>query len=118
MAAKDDLGRHGEQLAADYLTAAGMRILERNWRSRRGEIDILARDGVDLVVVEVKTRSSRSHGTALESVRPAKLARLRTLAAQWLSAQPSTFRAVRIDVIALERFAGDYSIRHIRGVVV
>ncbi|MFI6480166.1 YraN family protein [Nonomuraea sp. NPDC050663] len=118
MAAKDDLGRHGEQLAADYLTAAGMRILERNWRSRRGEIDILARDGADLVVVEVKTRSSRSHGTPLESVRPAKLARLRTLAAQWLSTQPSTFRTVRIDVIALERFAGDYSLRHIRGVVV
>lgn len=117
MAAKDDLGRYGEQLAADYLTAKGMRILERNWRSKKGEIDILAHDGDALVVVEVKTRSSRSHGTALESVRPAKLNRLRMLAAQWLAAQQSHFETVRIDIVALERFAGDYAIRHIRGVV-
>ncbi|MEU4577260.1 YraN family protein [Nonomuraea sp. ATR24] len=116
MAAKNDLGRHGERLAADYLRSQGMTIIDRNWRCRRGEIDIIAEDGATLVVVEVKTRSSRSHGTALESVRPAKVARLRALAATWLAAQPQPYATVRVDVIALERFAGDYSLRHVRGV--
>lgn len=117
MAAKNELGRHGEQLAVDYLTAKGMRILARNWRCRYGEIDVVAQEGRNLVVVEVKTRSSRSHGTGLESVRPAKMARLRTLAAKWLATQSEHFDAVRIDVIALERFAGDYALRHVRGAV-
>lgn len=114
---KQQLARHGEQLAVDYLTSEGMKILDRNWRCRHGEIDIIAEDGPALVVVEVKTRSSRSHGTALESVRPAKLSRLRMLAAQWLTTQPRTFQTVRVDVIALERFAGDYSLRHVRGAI-
>ncbi|NRQ40657.1 YraN family protein [Nonomuraea sp. NN258] len=117
MAARNDLGRHGEQLAVTYLEAEGMKIIERNWRCRYGEIDVIAEDGPTLVVVEVKTRSGRSHGTALESVRPAKLARLRMLAAKWLAAQPRTFERVRVDVIALERFAGDYSLRHVRGAI-
>ncbi|WP_424529695.1 YraN family protein [Sphaerisporangium viridialbum] len=116
MAATHELGRHGEQLAVDYLRAAGLQILERNWCCPEGEIDILARDGPVLAVVEVKTRSGRSHGTAFEAVTPAKLARLRTLAARWLSGQPEWFASVRIDVIALERFAGEFSIRHDRGV--
>ncbi|TMR21000.1 YraN family protein [Nonomuraea turkmeniaca] len=75
MATKNDLelGKQGEQIAVIYLEAKGMKILERNWRCRYGEIDIIAEDGPTLVVVEVKTRSSRSHGTALESVNPAKL---------------------------------------------
>ncbi|GGS94058.1 YraN family protein [Nonomuraea spiralis] len=117
MAPKDELGKQGEDLAAIYLEAKGMTILERNWRCRRGEIDIIAVDGQILVVVEVKTRSSRSHGTALESVNRAKLARLRMLAAKWLSAQSRSFGAVRIDVIALERFAGNFALRHIRGAI-
>ncbi|WP_327102191.1 YraN family protein [Nonomuraea glycinis] len=115
MAARNELGRHGEQLAAAYLQAEGMTIIERNWRCRYGEIDIIAEDGPSLVVVEVKTRSSSSHGTALESVRPAKVARLRVLAARWLAGQPRVFAGVRVDVIALERFAGDFSLRHVRG---
>ncbi|MFF4190617.1 YraN family protein [Nonomuraea sp. NPDC001831] len=117
MAPKDELGKEGEHLAAIYLEAKGMTILERNWRCRRGEIDIIAVDGQVLVVVEVKTRSSRSHGTALESVNHTKLARLRMLATKWLSAQSRSFEAVRIDVIALERFAGNFALRHIRGAI-
>ncbi|MGP3954737.1 YraN family protein [Nonomuraea sp. 3N208] len=119
MATKNDLelGRQGEQLAVTYLEAKGMKIIERNWRCRHGEIDIIAEEGPNLIVVEVKTRSSRSHGTALESVSPAKLDRLRMLAAKWLATQSRTFDAVRVDVIALERFAGDFALRHIRGAI-
>ncbi|WP_327584784.1 YraN family protein [Nonomuraea sp. NBC_00507] len=117
MATKNDLelGKQGEELAVIYLKAKGMEIIERNWRCRYGEIDIIAEEGPNLVVVEVKTRSSRSHGTALESVSPAKLDRLRVLAAKWLTTQSRTFEAVRVDVIALERFAGNFALRHVRG---
>lgn len=114
---KLELGKRGEQIAVTYLEAEGMKVIERNWRCRHGEIDIIAEEGPNLIVVEVKTRSSRSHGTALESVSRAKLARLRMLAAKWLSAQPRTFEAIRVDVIALERFAGDFALRHVRGAV-
>jgi putative endonuclease len=117
MAARNDLGKHGEQLAVDYLETEGMTIIERNWRCRHGEIDVIAEEGPTLVVVEVKTRSSRSHGSALESIRPVKLARLRVLAAAWLATQSRSYRAVRIDVIALERFAGDFSLSHVRGAI-
>jgi putative endonuclease len=116
MAPTHELGKHGEQLAVDYLRAAGLQILERNWCCSEGEIDILAREGPVLAVVEVKTRSGRSHGSAFEAVTPAKLARLRILAAKWLSDQSERFSSIRIDVVALERFAGDFSIRHDRGV--
>jgi putative endonuclease len=116
MAARNELGRHGERLAVDFLRSAGMRILDRNWRCADGEIDILARDGDVLVVVEVKTRSGRSHGTAFEAVTLDKIVRLRALAGRWLSARGEWFDAVRVDVVALERFAGDFAIRHERGV--
>ncbi|MEV7006122.1 YraN family protein [Streptosporangium sp. NPDC051022] len=118
MTAKDDLGRHGEQIAVDYLLAHDMQILDRNWRCSDGEIDVVAREGRTLVVVEVKTRSGRSHGTAFEAVNEAKLARLRRLAARWRGEQgerSERFDAIRIDVIALERFAGDFTLRHERG---
>jgi putative endonuclease len=115
MATKDELGKHGEQVAVDYLLAHDMQILDRNWRCPDGEIDVVAREGRTLVVVEVKTRSGRTHGTAFEAVTEAKIARLRRLAGRWLGEQAEGFDAVRIDVIALERFAGELVIRHERG---
>ncbi|MEU4405029.1 YraN family protein [Streptosporangium sp. NPDC023963] len=116
MAAKDELGKHGEQIAVDYLLAHDLQILDRNWRCPGGEIDIVARERRTLVAVEVKTRSGRSHGTAFEAVTNAKIARLRRLAASWLAERPDRFDAIRVDVVALERFAGDFAIRHERGV--
>ncbi|GGS89209.1 UPF0102 protein [Planobispora rosea] len=116
MAMKDELGRHGEQVAVDYLLTQGMQILDRNWRCSDGEIDVVARDGRALVLVEVKTRSGRTHGTAFEAVTEAKLARLRRLAVQWVRTRRERFDSIRIDVVALERFAGDFAIRHERGV--
>lgn len=121
MGEQRELGRYGEQLAADYLQAGGMRILDRNWRCAEGEIDIVAQDGDALVIVEVKTRSGRRHGTAFEAVTEAKLGRLRRLAARWLAARreqdgPLRVGSVRIDVVALERFADDFAVRHARGV--
>src|ERR1700678_4834659 len=84
MGAKDVLGREGEQAAGNYLEGCGFRILDRNWRSADGEIDIVAVERHTFVVCEVKTRSGTRFGTPLDAVGSVKLRRLRRLAAQWL----------------------------------
>ena len=115
--AKDALGRQGEQLAAEYLQRAGLRILERNWRCSDGEIDIVAADRRVLVACEVKTRSGTGYGTPLEAVTPRKRSRLRRLAVRWVVAHGVLFDEVRVDVVAVLRDQRDeFTIEHIRGV--
>jgi putative endonuclease len=117
MRASDALGRYGEQVAAAHLQADGMSVLARNWRCRLGEIDVVAVDGCCLVVAEVKTRRTSSFGGPAEAVTAAKLARLRRLAASWLSSQDRCFDDVRIDVLAVTRGPrGAAQVEHLRGV--
>lgn len=117
MADKDELGRLGEQLAAEYLQQAGMRILDRNWRCADGELDIVAAERRVLVACEVKTRSGLGFGSPLEAVSRRKQARLRRLAISWIGAHGVLFDEVRIDVIGLLRNrAGHFTIEHVRGV--
>ncbi len=101
MAHNAELGRRGEQLAVDHLEARGMAVLERNWRCRLGEIDIVARDGGDLVFIEVKTRSNGDYGHPFEAITPIKLARLRRLAIAWCEASESAAARIRIDAVAV-----------------
>ena len=101
MAAKDLLGRHGEDLAAAFLADAGYGIVDRNWRCRQGEIDIIAVDGDETVFVEVKTRSSVAFGHPFEAITLQKLARLRRLAAAWCAANPGEHNRIRIDAISV-----------------
>jgi putative endonuclease len=117
MAAKDDLGRRGETLAAEHLTASGYRVLERNWRCSHGEIDIVAFKDGEVVFVEVKTRTSVAFGHPLEAITTAKLARLRRLAGAWRQAHPDVRAAVRIDAIAIiAPTHGLVEIEHLEGV--
>jgi putative endonuclease len=117
MRAKDVLGQRGEQAAADYLESRGLRILDRNWRSADGEIDIVAVERQVLVVCEVKSRTSMRYGGPLEAVSRAKRARLRRLAVQWLNAHGIRFDEVRIDVVGLlYEGTGGFTIEHVRGV--
>jgi len=117
MNAKDELGKYGEQLAADYLQRAGLRILARNWRCSEGEIDLVAADRRVLVAVEVKTRSSTAFGTPLEAVTRKKRSRLRRLAVQWVVANGVLFDEVRVDVVEVLKDAqGGYSLDHIKGI--
>ena len=101
MATKDDLGRTGEELARRWLERRGCTVLDRNWRCRTGEIDLVAQDGDDLVVVEVKTRRSLRTGHPAEAVTPRKLARLRLLAGLWLAEHEVRAAGVRVDVVAI-----------------
>jgi putative endonuclease len=117
MGAKDDLGRDGERVAAEYLERAGLRILDRNWRCADGEIDIVAAERQVMVVCEVKTRSGGQFGSPLEAITRTKRTRLRRLASRWLVAHGVLFDEVRIDVVGLVLNAsGNYEIEHVRGV--
>jgi putative endonuclease len=117
MRAKDTLGRHGENLAVAHLEAAGLRVLERNWRCPLGEIDVVAVDGDCLVVCEVKTRRSLRTGGPLEAVTRAKIGRLRRLTAAWLAGQDRHFEDVRIDVVGvLAPAGGPELVEHLTGV--
>ena len=117
MAAKDTLGRRGEDLAADYLSGLGLEIVERNWRCALGEIDIVAREGGETVFVEVKTRAGLGYGHPLESITVAKLARLRRLAGAWCEAHPGGFGGIRIDALAVIAPRGSgVTIEHLRRV--
>ena len=96
-----DLGAHGERIAAAYLTDSGLRVLDRNWRCRDGELDIVARDGDALVFCEVKTRRAVGFGHPVEAVAYVKQRRLRVLAQRWLAAHDEHAHELRFDVVGV-----------------
>lgn len=112
-----ELGRWGEQLAAEHLLAQGMSVLARNWRCDIGELDIVARepDGT-LVFVEVKTRAGTGFGVPAEAVGWAKARKLRTLACRWLlEHRPPGASDLRFDVIGIVRRRGcEPELTHLR----
>ncbi|MGG1661449.1 YraN family protein [Brevibacillus sp. NRS-1366] len=96
------LGQKGEEMAEAFLEQKGYRIVERNARTKRGEIDIIAMDGTSLVFVEVRTRSSHTFGTAAESITWRKRQKLRELAMEYLQTTTGYVPSFRFDVIAIE----------------
>ncbi len=121
MRVKDAVGRFGEQVAAEHLQARGLVVLDRNWRCRDGELDIVARDGDALVFVEVKTRSSLAYGGPADAVDRRKAARIRRLAVQWIAhrragGEPEFWAAIRFDVVAVVRASPGVQVRHLAGV--
>jgi putative endonuclease len=110
------VGACGERIAAGYLCAEGLYLLERNWRATIGEIDIIARDGPDLVFCEVKTRRSGRFGIPAEAILPAKVRRMRRLAALWLASSSVRPREVRFDLVSVVRPpSGPPRVEHLRG---
>ena len=102
------LGRDGEDLAADWYRTQGFTIVDRNWRTSFGEIDLVARRGTTLVVSEVKTRQRGDFGSPALAVGVAKQRRLRRLAAAWLREHPHRgFYDVRFDVVAITGIGPD-----------
>jgi putative endonuclease len=110
-----DLGAHGERIATAYLTGAGLRMLDRNWRCREGELDIVAREGDALVFCEVKTRRGVGYGFPVEAVTSAKQRKLRVLAQRWLAAHDEHAPDLRFDVVGvLVRPARPARVTHLR----
>lgn len=99
---KKNLGNLGEELAVKQLKNNGYRILEQNFRSKFGEIDIIAQEGGDLVFVEVKTRWSKSFGPPEEAITPWKIRRIIKAGQYYQLIHPDTPEALRIDAVAVD----------------
>jgi len=105
-------GQAAEQTAADYLTARGLRLVERNWRCKGGEIDLVMRDGATLVFVEVRARGGMAFGGAAASITAAKQARVVLAARHYLAAKgldvPCRFDVVLVQDGRLEWLQGAF----------
>ena len=99
---RKEVGASGEKLAADYLKKHGYKIIQRNFRCREGEIDIIAQKGECLVFVEVRTKKNTAFGTPEESVTLSKREKLISLANAYLQAYDKPPLSWRIDVVAVE----------------
>jgi putative endonuclease len=119
-----DIGATGEQLAAEHLQRRGFTIVERNYRTRWGELDIVATNGATLVFCEVRSRlaittARAATARALESVGPRKRAQVRKMARGWLSERTERPRApdLRFDVIGvtLDRRGRLLELEHVEG---
>lgn len=95
------LGARGERIAAEYLESRGFRILDRNWRSGHGELDLIARDGHQIVAVEVKTRSGTGYGTPLQAITMRKAARLRRILLDWVRCHERRGATLRVDAVGI-----------------
>lgn len=114
------LARIGEHAAARYLQSRGYAILERNYRSQLGEVDIIARHGPDLVFVEVKSRTPQDAFAPADSVTPAKRAKLARLARYYVAARACGEERCRFDVaeVSLNDDGGVVGVRVIAGAFV
>jgi len=113
------LGTRGEKLARRFLQQKGYQILDGNYRCRWGEIDIVVRDGNELVFVEVRTRRSADYGTPEESLTEAKLRRLLATSQHYLQQREEGDINWRIDLVSV-RLERDYrlqSIEHLKHAV-
>lgn len=99
--ARRELGLSGEAAAAAWYETNGYQVVDRNWRCREGELDLVLRRARTVVFCEVKTRSSLAFGAPVEAVTHAKRQRLRHLAAKWLEESAKPAREIRFDVASV-----------------
>jgi putative endonuclease len=100
---RQELGETGENLAAAALSARGYAILERRYRTRHGEIDIIAEHEGTLVFVEVRARATAEFGRAAETVTDAKKRKVTAMAVDYLARHHITNRPCRFDVVAIDQ---------------
>jgi putative endonuclease len=106
-------GAWGEDLALRYLTRRGYELVERNYRTRFGEIDLILRQHDALVFVEVKLRRGTGFGDPLEAVTPRKQKTIRFIAEQYLSIRDPDYETLRFDVVGILASPGGTRIRHV-----
>lgn len=108
---KHQKGRLGEDLAVGFLEEKGYRIIARNYRYDRGEIDIIAHEGEDLVFVEVKLRETEAFGSPEESITPFKEEQLKKVAEGYLYEHGDENQPCRFDIVAITFVDGKPLIR-------
>jgi putative endonuclease len=114
MAQHNDLGRRGEEMAVQYLLQKGYKVLERNWHFGKEEVDIIATLGVELVVVEVKTRNSAFFGEPQTFVSRSKQQHLVRAAHAYVTRNDHDLE-VRFDVIGIVLNALEERLEHVEG---
>lgn len=112
MAEHNDLGKRGEELAVEFLLKNSYEILERNWVFQKAEVDIIARKGNFLAVVEVKTRSSIDFGLPQDFVKPKKIQLLIKAINEYVIGNDLDVE-VRFDIIAIHSEAETFKIEHL-----
>ena len=112
MAEHNDLGKLGEELAVDFLTAKGYEILDTNWTFQKAEVDIIAQKGTVLAVVEVKTRSSIDFGSPQDFVKPKKIKLLVKAINEYVIINDLDVE-VRFDIIAIYINGSELEIEHL-----
>ena len=111
---KQEVGKKGESVAVRYLKKQGYKIVEQNYRSKAGEIDIIAREKKTLVFVEVKTRRSTSYGSPKWAVTPKKQKAISMAALYYLKMTGQTHAAARFDVVSILVRGADTQIELVR----
>ena len=112
MAVHNELGQKGEQLAVDFLQKNGYTILDRNWRFKKAEVDIIAQKNETLAVIEVKTRSSNYFGNPQDFVNPKKIKLLVEAIDEYVTSKNLEVE-VRFDIIAILKNKAAFTIEHL-----
>ncbi len=110
MSTHQELGHDGESAVAEWYEQRGAVVVDRNWRCRSGELDLVVVDGVCVVFCEVKTRRSTRYGSPFDAVGYDKQRRLRRLAGEWLRAHDVAAPEIRIDVASVIVSGGEFTI--------
>ena len=110
-----EIGKRGEELASDFLKQKGMKILNRNYRFDRGEIDLVCLDDKSLVFVEVKTRTNQEYGVPIEAVSEKKASQIRKVAEGFLMEYGAglEFQEIRFDIVGILLKGNKEIIEHI-----
>jgi putative endonuclease len=108
-------GDLGKEMARCYLAGKGYEIVESNYRTRRGELDLISRQDETLVIVEVKLRRGTAYGTTLEAVTSRKQNAFRLIAEEYLSEKSPEFQSLRFDMVGILIRGGRTEITHIQG---
>lgn len=114
---KQEIGKSGEGLAEAYLKLIGYKIIEKNFRCFRGEIDLIALEGKEIIFVEIKSRHGKEYGLASEAVNEEKLKHIYKSAEYYLVTRQLENRDVRIDVIEIYIGKNSCNINHLKQVI-
>lgn len=110
------LGSWGEKVAERYIKKKGYTVIEKNFRCKLGEIDIIALDRTQLVFIEVKTRRNQNYGLPCEAVNPEKIRHLKRTAAFFMATCSMDYKEERLDVIEILVREGQAYLHHIENV--
>jgi putative endonuclease len=113
-AEKKEIGQRGEEMAVAYLQNLGYKVLERNYRCKLGEVDIIARDNDTLVFIEVRTRSSLDFGLPQESINRRKRHQISKVALEYMIRRKLKNIPARFDVVAISLEPGKENVDHIK----